>query len=104
MLVLSRQIDESVMIGRKLMVTLTDVDARSVQIRVRGELIGGADDGLSIDRVFELAVGSNQMLGPLVNVILVELIGAKARFGFIYPRHISVHRKEIFDVTERDES
>jgi sRNA-binding carbon storage regulator CsrA len=104
MTILSRQIDEWVVIGEKLTLSPTDIDADGARIVVRGRLIGGADDGLTVDRSHELAVGSSVRLGDLVSVTLMKIApaesaqvnnGPRAVFGIQAPPNLTIHRKEL---------
>lgn len=104
MTILSRQIDEWIVIGERLTLSPTDIDARAARIMVRGQLIGGADDGLSVDRSYELAVGSEVRLGDLVSVTLLKVApsqnghaGSQAVFGIQAPPNLTIHRKELSD-------
>lgn len=106
MIILNRQIDEGIVIGEKLRVTPTDIDGVGVRFLVRGELLGGADDGLTIDRSYELAVGSSLRLGTLVNITLMKtLLDAprRAQFGIQVPPNVVVQRKESADNSTREE-
>lgn len=107
MTILSRQVDEWIVIGEKLTLSPTDIDAGGVRIIVRGELMGGPEDGLAVDRPHELAVGSSLPLGALVSVTLmkVEQGGnprpSRAVFGIQAPPNVTIHRKELADPKRR---
>jgi sRNA-binding carbon storage regulator CsrA len=106
MTILNRQIDEGIVIGERLRITPTDIDSAGARIRVRGELIGGADDGLTIDRTYELAVGSSVRLGTLVNITLMKSmidVPRRAQFGIQVPPNLVVQRKESTDNAAREE-
>lgn len=98
MIILNRQVDEAIVIGEKLRVSPTDIDAGGVRILVRGELVGGPEDGLAVDRSYELAIGSSLRLGTLVNITLLKLwtdAPPRAQFGIQVPRNLQVQRKEV---------
>jgi len=97
MLILSRAVDESIVIGSDLCVTPTDVDERSARVLARGTMLGGPDDGARFDAVHELSVGQSFHVGPMIVVTLVEVRGGFARLGVLAPKSMSVRRKEVVD-------
>ncbi len=103
MIVVSRKPDETLLIGTKLSATVTDVDAGGARIIVRGELIGGAQDGASVDQPFELGIDGEISLGSMVRLTLVRIATNEQRayLGVIVPKHIGVHRKEVFEASGR---
>lgn len=105
MIVVSRKPDETLLIGTKLSATVTDVDAGGVRILVRGELIGGAQDGASVDQPFELGIQSEISLGTMVTLTLVRVATNEQRayLGVIVPKHIGVERKEISETRQRQD-
>ena len=106
MIILNRQIDEQIVIGEKLRVSPTDIDAAGVRILVRGEFVGGADDGLAVDRSYELASGSSLRLGTLVNITLMKVMldaPKRAQFGIQVPPNLVVQRKEVIDRPARED-
>jgi len=42
------------------------------------------------------------MIGDEVEITIVDVRGDKVRLGITAPRHISVHRREIFDAIQRE--
>jgi carbon storage regulator len=42
------------------------------------------------------------MVGDDVEVTLVDIRGDKVRIGITAPRHVSVHRKEIYEAIQRE--
>ena len=97
MLILSRQVDESIVIGRDVLVTPTDVDAGGARVIARGTMVGGPDDGGRFDAVHELAAGQSFHVGPMIVVTLVEVRGGFARLGVHAPKSMPVRRKEVAD-------
>jgi sRNA-binding carbon storage regulator CsrA len=97
MLILSRQVDESIVVGRDVVVTPTDIDAGGARVIVRGTMVGGANDGGRFDAVHELAPGASFPVGPMIVVTLVEVRGGFARLGVHAPKSMPVRRKEIAD-------
>ena len=41
------------------------------------------------------------MIGDEVEIIVVDIRGDKVRLGITAPRHIPVHRKEVYDAIKR---
>jgi hypothetical protein len=106
-IILNRQVDEWIVIGERLRLAPTDIDSGGARIIVRGELIGGADDGAPIDRSYELAIGSSLRLGALVNITLMKTIlqsplPPRAQFGIQVPPKLIVQQKEIVDRQNKD--
>lgn len=42
------------------------------------------------------------MIGDEIEVTIVDVRGDKVRLGIRAPRHVSVHRKEIYDAIRRE--
>jgi len=42
------------------------------------------------------------MIGDDVEITIVDIRGNKVRLGITAPRHISVHRREIYDSIQRE--
>ena len=42
------------------------------------------------------------MIGDEVEVIIVDIRGDKVRLGITAPKHIPVHRREIYDAIQRE--
>jgi len=42
------------------------------------------------------------MIGDEIEIVIVDVRGDKVRIGINAPRHISVHRKEIYEVIRRE--
>src|SRR5262245_18148915 len=107
MIILNRQVDEWIVIGERLRLSPTDIDAEGARIVVRGELIGGPEDGASLDRPYELSIGSSLRLGTLVNITLMKAtlqdpLPPRAQFGIQVPPNLIVQQKEIVDRQQKD--
>jgi carbon storage regulator len=102
MLVLSRQVDEAVMIGEHIVLSVTDIDSSIVRVVVSGRMLGGAEDGGNFKQAYEMSVGQSFPIGPMIRVTLVDTRSDTARFGINVPKHVLVHRKEIFDAIRRE--
>jgi carbon storage regulator len=44
------------------------------------------------------------MIGDDIEVFVVEVRGGKVRLGINAPRHVSVHRKEIYEIILREKA
>jgi carbon storage regulator len=44
------------------------------------------------------------MIGDDVEIIIVDVRGDKVRLGITAPKHIPVHRREIYDAIQREKS
>ncbi len=97
MTILSRLVDQWIVIGGDIRVSPTDIDAQGVRLIARGRVMGGPRDGDSFDSAYELAIGQSCHLGPHVAVTLMEVLGETARIGVLAPQHIPVFAKEQVD-------
>ena len=44
------------------------------------------------------------MIGDDVEIIIVDVRGDKVRLGITAPKHIPVHRREIYDAIQREKA
>jgi carbon storage regulator len=44
------------------------------------------------------------MIGDDIEIFVVEVRGGKVRLGINAPRHVSVHRKEIYEIVSREKA
>jgi hypothetical protein len=85
------EVDQVLHIGEKLTASPTDIDASGVRLLVRGELLGGAEDGERINEARELGRNSVVTLGALVSLSLVGINeNGSAMFHLIAPAHVKV--------------
>jgi sRNA-binding carbon storage regulator CsrA len=103
MTVISRKLDETILIGRNLAVTVTDVDDAGVRVHVRGELVGGAQDGERVDRAYELGSAGELRLGSLITLAIARVATNEPRvyLTVVAPASFEVFRKEVFDAMRR---
>ncbi len=94
---ITRHQDESILIGDRMTVTVTEIDKSGIRLMIEGELIGGPDDGLAIHEARELGVGSEVRLGDLVTLSLANIRGGTARIGVVAPANVAIRRKEMLD-------
>jgi sRNA-binding carbon storage regulator CsrA len=97
MLIFSRQVDESIVVGRDVVVTPTDIDESGARVIARGTMVGGPDDGGRFDAAHELSPGGSFHVGPMIVITLVEVRGGFARLGVHAPKSMPVRRKEVAD-------
>lgn len=110
MLVLSRQVGEAVMIGREIVVEVSNVDSEAISVTlvVRGRLVGGNGRGSSLPVGHGHVLHRNEscQLGSDISVTLVDVRlgepGRKARLGINAPPHLAVHRREVFEAIDRE--
>jgi sRNA-binding carbon storage regulator CsrA len=103
MIIVSRQIDQELLIGRDIYVGPTDIDARGARILAHGRMLGGPDDGAPFTSTHELSVGQSFFIGPRVNVALIGVNTAEmtATLGILRPMNMPVFRKEIHEQMKR---
>jgi sRNA-binding carbon storage regulator CsrA len=94
MVTFTRAVDQGILIGHEILVSPTDIDAKSVRILARGRMLGGPEDGGTFQSVHELSRGQSFTIGPCIVVTLVEVVGQQIRLGVHAPPHLGVHRKE----------
>lgn len=104
MTIISRKVDESLMIGKRLMVKVTDIDSTGARLWVRGQCVGGPDDGQELNRAFELGISGELRLGDLIriNIARVAVTESRVYLSVHAPKHFEVLRKEVFDTMSRD--
>lgn len=104
MTIVSRQVDESLMIGRRLVVTITDIDAAGVRLIAKGQCVGGFNDGEEIDRAFELGTSGEVRLGDLITITIARISTTEPRvyLSINAPRQFEVFRKEVYDAMLRN--
>ena len=95
----ARKVDQTLLIGRGIEVTPTDIDKKRVRLVARGEMLGGPTDGAPFETTHELRVGAGARLSPHVVINVVSVEGDSVRLGVLVPQHIEVKRKE--DVGDR---
>jgi len=84
------KLDQTIHLGDKLTLALTDIDPDGIRIVVRGELLGGPDDGAWVYEPKELALHNTLSLGTLVTVMLFSTNTEQAMLHVIAPPGVSV--------------
>ena len=97
MTVISRHVDQWILIGQDIRVAPTDIDPQGVRLVARGRVLGGPDDGATFESAHELTIGQACHLGSHVTVTLVDVRGSSARLGVLAPQHIDIQTKEQLD-------
>ena len=94
MTIISRQLDQWILIGDDIRVSPTDIDPLGVRLIAKGRTLGGPNDGERFESVHELTVGQSCHLGPHVAVTVLEVRGDVVRLGVLSPAHVEVNRKD----------
>jgi len=85
------RIDQRLRVGTKIIVIPTDIDASGVRLNLRGEKVGGPDDGATVHESAELAVGSKIDFGDQIVVYLLGVAADVAQFGVTCPNQFVVY-------------
>ncbi len=103
MTIISRQVDETVMIGRRMLVTITDIDREGVRLIAQGQCVGGYNDGEEIDRPFELGISGEVHLGDQITITIARVAVTERRvyLSINAPRQFEIFRKEVYDAMIR---
>jgi carbon storage regulator CsrA len=91
---ITRAVDQGILIGHEILVSPTDIDAKSVRILARGRMLGGPEDGGTFQSVHELSRGQSFAIGPCIVVAVIDIAGQQVKLGVHAPPHLGVHRKE----------
>lgn len=85
--------DQWTAVGQSMTFAVTDIDAAGVRVLLRGQIIGGPEDGAALDRATEIAVGSEARIG-LVTIALIDTkngpAGGSAKVGVFCPPHLAI--------------
>ena len=101
MLVISREINQSLMIGDDLQLQVLKIRGTSANLRITRSQIGGR----MTDELFSGWLEKDHPV-DLQNQIVCAVIDVggnptKVRLGIQAPKEISVHRKEVYDAIRR---
>ena len=101
MLVISREIHQSLMIGDDLQLQVMKIRGTSANLRITRSLIGGrmTEDLFSgwLEKDKPLDLG-NEIICAVLDV---RDNPTKVRLGIQAPKEISIHRKEVYDAIRR---
>ena len=90
--------DQWTAVGESLTFSITDIDPAGVRVVLRGQIIGGPDDGGPIHKAVEIGVGSEARIG-LVTLALIDTkpakresdpLAASAKIGVYCPPHLAI--------------
>ncbi len=102
MLVLSRKLNEKIVIGDDLWITVTKIDAKesakaenTVTLQIDGP---GAVSWSALPRKKDEAI----QLGVGITFHVVDIALGHVRLGIDAPREVTIHRKELYDAIRRD--
>ena len=54
--------------------------------------------------VLSRQIDQSIMIGDDIEIVVVDVRGGKVRLGITAPRHVSVHRKEIYEIIRREKA
>lgn len=90
MIKVTRQVDQPLLIGHSATVLLTDIDPTGVRVSIRGQIVGGPNDGERIAETHEMGKGQSVHIGPHVAITLITVRGDAAVLGILVPPHMPV--------------
>jgi len=97
MLVLSRRINEAIVVGDDVLLSVADIRgdrARLVVSSRSGDRVADpADRWARSDQTFEVSADASYCV--------IEVLPDKVRLGIIAPVHVPVHRKEVYEAIRR---
>lgn len=97
MLVLSRQIDETVMIGDSILVTVVAIEPEMTTLYVRFR-----DENQRVEQKLALEVDDRLEITNDIHVYVVDIRDDKVRLGVVAPKVFVVQRKEVYEATKRE--
>lgn len=92
MLVLSRQVDEAVMIGDSISVTVVSIRSEMTTLFVRYR-----DETQRVEQKLSLEVDDRLEITNEIHVYVVDIGEDKVRLGIVAPSVLAVHRKEVYE-------
>jgi sRNA-binding carbon storage regulator CsrA len=93
MTIITREVDQAILIGTAIRISPTDIDRHGVRLVAEGRHVGGAQDGETFRSTHELAKGGSLRLGPLITVTVLQLFPDAVRLGVLAPPHLPVIRQ-----------
>lgn len=96
MLVLSRQIDQTLLIGDSISVTVVSIGSEIATLFVRYR-----DETQRIEQKLSLEVDDRLEITSDIHVYMVDIRSDKVRLGVVAPATFTVHRKEVFEAAKR---
>lgn len=96
MIVVSRHIDETILIGDEIRVTVASISAEHVVLDVVY-----LEWGKAVERSCALERDDHVEIPPNAKVRVVEIRGDNVRLAIDAPKEVAVHRKEVVERTQR---
>lgn len=97
MLVLSRQVDETVMIGDTITVTVVSIESEMATLFVRYR-----DANQRVEQKLALEIDDRLEITEEIYVSVVEIREDKIRIAIVAPKSFAVHRKEVYEAIKRE--
>lgn len=95
MLVLSRQVDETVMIGDTIMVTVVSINPEGATLHVRYR-----DENQRVEQKLALEIDDRLEITDDVYVSVMDIRGDKVRIAVVAPKSMAVQRKEVYEAIQ----
>ena len=92
MLILTRNVNETITVGDDTTVTVTKVEDDLIHI-----VIEKLSKGLSVVTTLTLGVNDSFPVAADVTMFIMGLSGNQIRIGTEAPKHISIHREEVYN-------
>ena len=90
MLIISRKIAESLIIGDNLRITVMNIQGKCIQLK-----LGLLDDKLGLP-VFTLKLDERLKVGKDLTIMLVQIRGKQAKIGIDFHSDIQILREELY--------
>lgn len=92
MTIITREIDQPILIGSAIRLSPTDIDRNGVRLLAEGRHVGGPQDGETFRSAHEVAKGGSLRLGPMITVTVIQLFDDAVRLGVLAPPNLPVTR------------
>lgn len=102
MLVITRRVGETVLIGSSLRVTVDDLSDGVAALRFTGLEIGGDDHGEPVHRLHLLRRDEAANCGRAVNITLLAIDADRCSLGIVAPGDFAVHREEVYEAIQKE--
>ncbi len=82
--------NQFIRIGQHLSIEVTDVDASGIRVVIKGELVGGPEDGRIVNEAREVAINSDLAIGTLITITLMRVAGTLSHLSVVRPPHMKI--------------